>query len=104
MPGVTAVLTVQAKPGRHQEVRKGLEELRGIIGNQGLRCRLLRPITGDNQGALSLATEYESLASFGAQSEKIGQSAEYQKIVERARDNPDSAAAAVSTQLYTEVE
>lgn len=104
MPGVTAVLRVEAKPGRHQEVLQGLQELRNIVGNQGLRSRLPRPITGESQGAFTLATEFESLASFGSQSEKLAQSAEYQQIIERARENPDTAVASISTQLYAEIE
>jgi hypothetical protein len=102
--GVTAVLTAHAKPGRHNELRQGLEEMKKIIEKQGLDCRIVRPVTGEHQGNLSLVTQYDSWGAFATAAEKIQGSSEYRKLSERGVQNPDPAVQSMDTQLLVDVE
>ena len=102
--GVTAVLTAHAKPGRHQELRQGLDEMKKIIESQGLECRLVRPVTGQHQGNLSLVTQYDSWGAFATAAEKIQASSEYQALSKRGVDNPDPSIESLDTQLLVDVE
>ena len=100
---VTAVLTARARPGGYQRVRDGIGELKGILEKQGLHPRLLRPVTGEHQGDLSLVTEYDSWAAFGAASDKIQASSAYQALMKRAAEIKDPALESMSTQFYTDI-
>lgn len=101
---ITAVQTTRAQPGKYQRVRDGVGELKTILEKQGVNVRLTRPITGDNQGDLSLVSEYDSWEAFGAAAEKIKASSEYKALMERAASSDDSALAGMSTNFYTDVD
>ena len=101
---ITAVLSVRAKPGKYQRVREGMQEMKSIVEKQGLSPRLIRPVTGDNQGEQSLVTEFDSWAAFAAASEKIQGSSDYQELMKRAAESTDPAVESMSTQFYTDVD
>ena len=101
---ITAVQTTIALPGKYQRVRHGVGEMKEILEQQGINVRLLRPVTGGHQGALSLVSEYESWQEFGDAAEKIQASPAYQALMERAAKSEDSAVESMSTEFYTTVE
>lgn len=101
---ITAVTTVRARPGGYQRVLDGMRELKTIVEKQGLQPRLMRPATGENRGDVSLATEFENWAAFGAASDKIQKAADYRALMKRAAENKDPAIESMSTQIYTDVE
>jgi len=101
---ITAVLTTRAKPGKYQRVRDGVGELKQILEKQGVSVRLMRPVTGEHQGDLSLVSEYDSWAAFGAAADKIQTSASYRALMERAAKAEDSAVEELSTSFYSDVE
>ena len=101
---ITAVQTTRAQPGKYQRVRDGVGELKEILEKQGVTVRLTRPITGDNQGDLSLVSEYDSWAAFGTAAEKIQATSEYKALMKRAASSEDSALAQMSTNFYSDVD
>ena len=101
---ITAVQTTRAQPGKYQLVRDGVGELKEILEKQGVNVRLTRPITGDNQGDLSLVSEYDSWEAFGAAAEKIQASSDYQALMQRAASSEESAVEQMSTNFYSDVD
>ncbi len=101
---ITAVRTVNPRPGGYQRVRQGMEELKTIVEKQGVDVKMIRPVTGDHQGNLSLVTVFENWAAFGAASEKIRSSSGYQALMKRAVETEDPAVESISTQFYEDVE
>lgn len=101
---ITAVFSAHPTHGGYARVVAGMKELKSIVEKQGLQPRLLRPVTGGDQGAVTLVTEYDSWAAFGKASDKIQASADYQALMKRAAETPDSALESLSTNFYTTVD
>jgi len=101
---ITAVQTTTALPGKYQRVRDGVSEMKEILEKQGVNVRLLRPVTGDQQGALSLVSEYEDWKQFGTAAEKIQASPAYQALMERASKSDDPAVESMSTAFYSTID
>ncbi len=102
---ITAVQTTTALPGKYQRVRDGVTEMKEILEKQGVNVRLLRPVTGDNPGTLSLVSEYEDWKQFGAAAEKIQSAPAYKALMERAaKSSDDPAVESMSTAFYSTVD
>lgn len=102
--GVTAVMTTQARPGKYDRVRDGVKELKQIIEKEGVSARLIRPVTGDQQGHLSLVSEYDSWAAFAAAADKIQESSAYRELMDRATKVEEPAVESMTTNFYTDID
>lgn len=102
--GVTAVLTTQARPGKYARVRDGIGELKTILEKEGVTARLIRPVTGGQQGHLSLVSEYDSWAAFGAAADKLQASSAYRELMARGSGVDEPAIDSMTTNFYTDVD
>lgn len=102
--GVTAVLTTQARPGKYARVRDGIGEMKKILEKEGVSARLIRPVTGSQQGHLSLVSEYANWADFATAADRIQKSSAYRELMERGTHVDEPAVESLTTNFYTDVD